>query len=210
MRVEGGSLVINAHVEEMNGKHFTSGKLHSKQSWTHGKFEARVKLPKGKNLWPAFWMMPAKSVYGGWAASGEIDIMEYRGERPDTVLGTIHFGGSWPNNIASGSGDVKFPSDFSADFHTFGIEWDANQMQWTLDGKVWHKENMNRSFFSGKGNNPYTKNGQPFDQAFYVILNVAIGGNFFNGMGSQVTPAEAKNWAKPTMEVDYVRVYENK
>ncbi len=210
VRLENGNLVINSRVEEMNGKHFTSGKLHSKQSWTYGKFEARAKLPKGKHLWPAIWMMPAKSVYGGWAASGEIDIMEYRGERTDTLLGTIHFGGSWPNNRASGSGEVKFGSDFSADFHTYGFEWNENEMQWLLDGKVWHKENIHRNFYSGVGNNPYTKPGQPFDQSFYWILNVAIGGNFFptNPFGPQVTPEEARHWAKPTMEVDYVRVWE--
>jgi beta-glucanase (GH16 family) len=77
-RKENGSLLIHVVVEPVNGKHYTSARLNSKKAWTYGKFEVRAKLPKGKLLWPAIWMMPKDSVYGGWAASGEIDIMEYR------------------------------------------------------------------------------------------------------------------------------------
>jgi len=136
--------------------------------------------------------------------------MEYRGDRTNEILGTIHYGGTAPNNIHSGSGEIKFGTDFSADWHTYGVEWDTNEIKWFCDGKEYHKENINRSMYSGKGKNPYTKNGQPFDQPFHWILNVAVGGNFFpaNVYGGQVTPAEAKNWAKPTMEIDYVRVWE--
>jgi beta-glucanase (GH16 family) len=144
------------------------------------------------------------------AASGEIDIMEYRGDRPNEILGTIHYGGTAPNNIHSGSGETKFGTDFSADWHTFGVEWDTNEIKWFCDGKEYHREDIHRSMYSGKGNNPYTKPGQPFDQPFHWILNVAVGGGFFpaNVFGSEVTPEEAKHWAKPTMEIDYVRVWE--
>jgi len=194
VKLEGGHLVIHVKVEESKGKHFTSGRVLSKKAWTFGKFEARAKMPKGKHLWPAIWMMPQKSTYGVWAASGEIDIMEYRGERPNQIMGTIHYGASWPNNINSGSGEKTYPSDFSADWHTYGVEWEANEIRWYVDGNEYHKENIHRNMYSGKGTNPYTKPGQPFDQPFYWILNVAVGGGFFPAsvFGPEVTPAEAK------------------
>jgi beta-glucanase (GH16 family) len=194
----------------MNGKHFTSGKLHSKQNWTYGKYEAKAKLPKGKNLWPAIWMNPAKDSYGNWAASVEIDIMEFRGERTDTILSGLHYGGPYPNDTGHGSGEIKFGLDFSADFHKFGLEWNQNEIKWLVDEKEFHKENINRSLYSGKGKNPYTKPGQPFDHSFYWILNLAIGGNFFpvQYYGPQVTLEEAKQWPKPTMEIDWIRVWE--
>ncbi|XP_054156520.1 glucan endo-1,3-beta-glucosidase-like [Oppia nitens] len=209
-RQEGGHLVINARVQEEGGRHFTSARLTSKKSWTYGKFEARAKLPKGKNLWPAIWMMPKDSKYGGWAASGEIDIMEARGERPTITQGTIHYGGSWPNNIYSGSGERNFNKDFTADYHTFAVEWDQNMIRWYVDGQEYHRENINRNMWSGKGANPYNHNGAPFDQGFFWILNIAVGGNFFpqNVYGPPVTPDEARRWEKPSMEIDYLRVYQ--
>jgi hypothetical protein len=142
------------------------------------------------------------------AASGEIDIMESRGERPNKIIGTIHYGGTSPNNIYSSSGEKEFPVDFSANYHKFAVEWNAKEIKWLLDEKEYYSQNINRSMYSGQGTNPYTKSGQPFDQPFHWILNVAVGGVFFpsNVYGPQVTPEEAKQWAKPTMEVDYVRV----
>jgi len=212
-RKENGHLVIDVVVESVNGKDYTSARMRSKKHFTYGKFEIRARMPKGKHLWPAIWMMPQDSAYGGWAASGEIDIMEYRGERPDTILGTLHYGGAWPNNAASGSGELKISgiTDFSADFHTFALEWEQNEMRWYVDGKEFHKENLNRSFYSGKGTNPYTANRQPFDKDFFFILNVAVGGDFFpSATYGTLSVAEAKAWAKPTMEIDFVRVSQNK
>jgi len=207
-RRENGSLIIEVVVEESNGKHYTSARLNSVKHWTFGKFEVRAKLPKGKHLWPAIWMMPQDSVYGGWAASGEIDIMEYRGERTNIILGTIHYGGAWPNNVNSGSGEKTYAgTDFSAGFHTFGLEWSADQMIWSLDGTAYHTENLNRAFYSGKGTNPYTANRQPFDKDFYFILNIAVGGNFFpEATYGTLSVDEAKQWPKRTMEIDFVRV----
>ena len=193
----------------MGGRHFTSARMVGKPAFTYGKMEARAWLPAGKHLWPAIWMMPRDSKYGVWAASGEIDIMEYRGERPHVTLGTIHYGGSAPNNKYSGSGEKTFSQDFSKGWHTFGIEWSPTDIKWFVDGQHYHTENINRMMWSGKGKNPYNKNGQPFDQAFHFILNIAVGGNFFpeHRFGKQVTPDEAKHWAKPTMEIDYVRAF---
>jgi len=198
-------------VEPYKGRHFTSGFLNgSAHSWAFGKFEAKAKLPKGRHLWPAIWMMPANSVYGKWPASGEIDIMEYIGEKTNEILGTIHYG-AIGHPLQSGSGSLKFgTTDFSADFHTFGLEWDANEIRWYCDGKEYHKQNTHVSMWDGKGTNPYTKPGQPFDQPFYWILNVAVDGLMFptNWSGPHITPEEAKNWAKTTMEIDYVRVWQ--
>ena len=138
--------------------------------------------------------------------------MEARGERTSIVQATLHYGGSWPNNAASGSGEKNLNKDFSADWHTFGMEWDKNEMRFYVDGVEYHKENINRNLWSHRGTNPYNHNGAPFDKPFYWILNVAVGGNFFpaNAYGQPVTQEEAKHWAKPTMEVDYLRVYQQK
>jgi len=205
-----GHLVIHAIPEEYDGHSYTSSRMHLKhRGWTYGKFEARAKMPKGKFLWPAIWMFPQDTVFGTWAASGEIDIVEFRGQRTNQIQGTIHYGGYWPHNKWSGSGELNFTTDFTADFHTFALEWDQNQMVWTLDGKEFHKENMKKSFYSGNGPNPYTKDGEPFNQNFQWILNIAIGGQFFpNNVYGGLTVNDAKGWEKPTMEVDYVRVYQ--
>ena len=205
-RVENGHLVIDARVENYEGHHFTSARLNSRHAWAYGKFEARAKMPHGKDLWPAIWMMPRDSKYGAWAASGEIDIMELWGDKPHEIVGSIHFGGTQPNNIHRNSGVRHFDADLTAGFHTYGLEWDANEIKWFLDGQHYHTENINQNMWSHKGTNPYHKNGEPFDQPFYWILNIAVGGTFF-GNGPYVTPAEANHWPKHTMEVDYVRVY---
>lgn len=144
------------------------------------------------------------------AGSGEVDIVELRGDKPNVVQGSLHFGGAWPNNQYSGSGEKTFPKDFSADFHVFTLEWEPTQFRWSVDNEVYHTENINRMMWSGKGTNPYTKNGQPFDKPFFLIFNVAVGGNFFPATeyGGPISLDEARKWAKPTMEVDYVRVYQ--
>jgi len=92
VRIENGHLVIDAKVESYQGQNFTSARLKTNNAWTYGKIEARIRLPRGHQLWPAFWMLPQDNKYGGWAASGEIDIMEYRGDNPRDISGTIHYG----------------------------------------------------------------------------------------------------------------------
>ncbi len=162
----------------------------------------------GKHLWPAIWMLPTKPIYGTWAASGEIDIMEYRGQNTSFIEGTLHFGGQWPHNINKGSGVKDFGIDFSADFHEFSIEWDCDQILWFVDNQQFHKETLVRSFWSEKGDNPYTSIRQPFDQKFQFIFNVAVGGNYFGHLG-ELTSDEAKSWPKPSLEIDFVKVYQN-
>jgi len=202
--------VIKSIPEEYDEHHYTSSRLHLRHvGWTYGKFEAKARMPKGKHLWPAIWLYPQESLFGTWAASGEIDIMEYRGEVANQTQASIHYGGYWPHNAYSGSGETNFAVDFSADFHVFTFEWDENEMKWSIDGKEYHKENMKRSFYSGKGPNPYTKNGEPFNQNFQWILNTAISGQFFpSEKYGSLTVDDAKKWQKPTFEIDYVRVYQ--
>ena len=137
--------------------------------------------------------------------------MEARGEKHSITQGTIHYGGTQPNNIMSTSGEHETGKDLTSDFHSFYIEWDQNEIRWYVDGQLYHREGINRNMWSGKGNNPYNHNGAPFDRYFYMILNLAVSGNFFlpqNVYGPPVTPEEARHWEKPTFEVDYVRVYQ--
>jgi len=199
-RVEDGHLVIHARHEGWENREFTSAKLTSRASWKYGKFQIRARMPRGKHLWPAVWMMPQNSVYGGWPRSGEMDLVEYRGQRPQQILGTAHFGAAWDNKGSVGTGERDYPLDFSADFHLFEYIWDADGIQWLMDGQQMHWESLRRNFWPGL----YTADGQPFDQDFYLILNLAVGGNFFGG--EPFDPIEADSWPKPTLDIDYIRV----
>jgi len=162
----------------------------------------RARMPKGKHLWPAFWMMPANSEYGGWPRSGEIDITEYRGQRPQQILGTLHFGPAWDNKGQVGTGERDFPIDFSQDFHVFGLDWSPTQMQWIVDGNVYHTEPLDKNFWPGL----YNSNSSPFDKNFFIIINLAVGGNFFGG--EPFDPIEADQWPKNTFEIDWIRKFE--
>jgi len=210
VRVQDGFLYVTAKPENYNGKQYTSGRINTKghAAWKYGRFDIRAKLPRGDYLWPALWLLPRDSVYGPWAASGEIDIMEARGQLPKQTQSTVHHGGSWPNNVYTGSGPVDFSFDFTADFHIFSLIWDADSMQFLVDGKVFHTQNLDRGFYSGKGKNPYTANRQPFDQPFFFIINLAIGGGFFGAQSNALSVATAQKWPSPSLVVDYIRVYQ--
>ncbi|MEL7186162.1 MAG: glycoside hydrolase family 16 protein, partial [Pseudomonadota bacterium] len=192
----GGVLTIEAREEAMNGFNYTSARINTRDrfAFRYGRIEARIRLPGGQGLWPAFWLLPQNDQYGGWAASGEIDIMEavnLGASGGNTIYGTIHYGGSWPNNVFTGDTTVA-PSDATAEFHTYAIEWDATQIRWYVDDVLYSMQN---SWYSTGGSFP-----APFNQHFYILLNVAVGGNFpGNPDGSTTFPT--------TMEVDWVRVY---
>lgn len=191
---ENGSLVIRARNEEYQGSRYTSARLvtKGKASWKYGRIEARAKLPVGQAIWPAIWMMPEKSVYGGWPVSGEIDIVELIGKEPGTIHGTLHFGN--PHDQVSGAFSLPAGQSFADDYHVFAIEWEPGAIRWYLDGNEYFS--ATRWFTSAK-NSPFPA---PFDQPFYLIMNVAVGGRW-PGYPNATTPAEAK------MLVDYVRVY---
>jgi len=198
--IENGNLVIKAKKETYGGRNYTSAKLFSKADWKYGKFEAEILLPVGQGFWPAFWMMPANDVYGGWAASGELDIMEARGRLPGSVAGTLHYGASWPSNKYTGS-DYFFPQGQSiAQYHTYTAEWEPGEIRWYVDGILYQTQN-NWSTKGASGEEKYAFPA-PFDQKFYLMLNLAIGGAFDGGL----SPADSMF---PTeMKVNYVRVYE--
>jgi beta-glucanase (GH16 family) len=194
--VENGSLFIEAKLEAYGGKTYTSSKLvtNTKFSQTYGRFEARIKLPVGNGLWPAFWMMPEESVYGGWARSGEIDIMEAKGRFPFESSGAIHYGGTWPNNTYQ-HGSYTFDQNNGIDqFHVYAVEWTSESITWYVDNDVmWSTSN----WYSEGNDFP-----APFDQDFFIILNLAIGGNFDGG----ILPSDQLFDSNVYMEIDYVRV----
>jgi len=203
VRQENGILVITARREWWDDGQttlpFTSTRMRTYSNFLYGKFEIRARLPKGKHLWPAFWMMPANSEYGEWPRSGEIDIMEYRGQRPTNTLGTIHYGESKENKGQSGSPETTFPVDFSEDFHVFGLDWSPTKFMWLVDDQVYHEETLERNFWESV----YNRNGQPYDKEFYILINLAVGGMFFGD--EPFDPIEADGWAKPTYEIDWIR-----
>lgn len=214
--VQGGMLHIRAIKESLHGCGYSSAKLKTKKrdgsplfNQKYGKFEFRAKLPLGKGVWPAIWMLPQDEKFGGWAASGEIDVLEARGQEPNKVLGTLHFGSRWPNN-AHASRDYILPDGGTiADFHTYSVEWEPGEIRWAFDNLVYARQSFwwsSSKSDGGKGGKPKDESElnpwpAPFDQPFYLIMNVAVGGKFLgNPDKTTAFPAE--------MLIDYVRVYE--
>ena len=177
--IRDGLLVLRAERKAREGVPFTSGMVasHGKFSQRYGRFEARVKLPKGRGLWPAFWLLPESRVW-----PPEIDIMEHKGRLPDRVWLTLHLpqAGTWQPK--SDSKEWTGP-DFTADFHTFAVEWRPGEMRWFVDGVERH------SFLRPTPDLP-----------MYLILNLAVGGHF-DGDPDAGTPFPSE------MLVDWVRVY---
>ncbi|TWT64579.1 glycoside hydrolase family 16 protein [Allorhodopirellula solitaria] len=199
VRVENGNLVLEARHDHAaiagTEREYSSGRIHTKHrgDWTYGRVEVRAKLPVGQGIWPAIWMLPTDDAYGGWAASGEIDIMEYRGQTPNEVLGTLHFGGSWPENTHS-SASYKLPAGtFAEEFHVFTLDWQAEKMVWSVDGHAYRTETK---WHSSQAEYP-----APFDQRFHLLLNLAVGGGF-------VGSPDATTAFPQQLLVDYVRVYQ--
>lgn len=190
--VNAGFLEIIALEENFMGADYTSARIRTidKGDWTYGRFEARLKTPFGRGIWPAFWMMPTDNVYGTWPASGEMDIMELLGHQTNIAYGTCHYGTSG-NHQQLGSNLVLNEGDFSEEFHTFALEWTATSLNWYIDNSLYYSvSNLDVA--------PYE---WVFDQDFHFILNVAVGGNWpGNPNGATAFPQ--------TMEVDYVRVYQ--
>lgn len=180
-----------------------------KASWRYGKVEVRAKLPQGQGTWPAIWMLPEKDRYGTWAASGEIDILEAvnlgvpcakcPGGRENTILGTLHFGGKWPNNKHKGE-EVPFPEVLDGGFHTYAIEWGPERITWQVDGKTYAVRTADEWSTTGS-----KVRGAPFDQPFHLILNLAIGGKLAEtrGLGGVRLDGYPKR-----MEIDWVRVWQ--
>ncbi len=204
--VEDGKLIIKALEEEttdhLGSYDYTSAKLKTKNlfSQKYGRFEISAKLPLGQGLWPAFWMLPEDDVYGGWAASGEIDIMEAWGSKPTLMSGAIHYGGLSPKNTFSGGQTTLEDDGTINEFHEYAIEWLPGKITWFVDDVPYHTES---SWYSVDENGENYAFPAPFDQEFYMVMNLAVGG-WFDGDPDENTEFPAQ------MEVDYVRVYESK
>lgn len=184
--IENGTLVIQAREEKYLGKDYTSARMRTrnKGDWKYGLFVIRAKLPYGKGLWPAIWMLPTDWEYGGWPMSGEIDIMELLGDNVKKVYGTIHYAGASNEHQQAGGSFTLQSGNFVEEFHTFALAWDSLGFQWFVDDSLYY----------------YTVKGKPFDKRFHLLLNVAVGGNWPGSPdGFTVFPQR--------MTVDYVRVY---
>ena len=182
-------------------KSYTSGRISTQnlKTFTYGRFEVKAKVPKGQGYLPAFWLMANdENVYGQWPRCGEIDCMEVMGQDTNKLYGTIHYGN--PHAESQGTYTIKDGEEsFSDDFHTFTCDWEPGKITWYVDGIKYHEESNWHSTTEGQGTLTYPA---PFDQPFYIILNLAVGGSWVGN------PNEKTNFDNNPFVVDYVRVYQ--
>ena len=216
VQVRDSCVFIRAVKAPLHGCGYTSARLKTKArdgrvlfAKQYGRVEFRARVPWGKGLWPALWMLPVDDKYGGWAASGEIDLMEIVGEKPQEVLSSIHFGSSFPRRSLVTKTHPLPPGSLVSDWHVYAVEWEPGEIRFFVDETLtcthrhwWSCSRLENSLgveAAGEGDlNPWPA---PFDQPFYLLMNVAVGGNF-PGVPNAATvfPAE--------LVVDYVRVYD--
>ena len=198
--IEDGDLVIQPirTVNDQGNYEYTSGRISSlrHQSFRYGRIEARIRVPQGQGFLPAFWMMPENESYGGWPKSGEIDIMEVLGSDTDTLYGTIHYGD--PHRQSQGVYDLP-EGDFATEYHIFAVDWEPGLISWYIDGELYYQTDYWYSADAVRTRD-YPA---PFDQEFYIILNVAVGG-VWPGDPAEDTPFDERG----QMRVDYVRVFQ--
>jgi beta-glucanase (GH16 family) len=190
-RVENGQLIIEARQEKYEDSYYTSARLKTQglQSFQYGRIEARLKVPSGAGLWPAFWMLGANFDGTNWPDCGEIDIMEYIGREPDLILGTAH--GPGYSGAMGMSQWNRQEYNIADDFHTYAIEWEADEIRWYYDGDLYFT--LTPDDLSGRT--------WVFDRPFFIILNLALGGQLAGPIGLDTAfPAQ--------LQVDYVRVFE--
>ena len=182
-------------------KSYTSGRISTQnlKTFTYGRFEVKAKVPKGQGYLPAFWLMANdENVYGQWPRCGEIDCMEVMGQDTNKLYGTIHYGN--PHAESQGTYTIKDGEEsFSDGFHTFTCDWEPGKITWYVDGIKYHEESNWHSTTEGQGTLTYPA---PFDQPFYIILNLAVGGSWVGN------PNEETNFDNNPFVVDYVRVYQ--
>ncbi len=198
--VKDGVLTIRALREttdvEGKVKHFTSAQLMTNKlaSWQYARFEARIKVPKGAGFWPAFWMMPENDRYGGWPKGGEVDIMEMIGREPNTNIAVAHYFDYRKNAHRALHASWVNPAPLDEAFHVYALDWTADGMVWSFDGQP---------YFQAKGwpTPPGGGKGAPYDQPFYLIVNLSVGGKW-SGLPTAQTPFPGD------LQIDYVRVYQ--
>lgn len=186
--IENGCLVITGKKEDVGGKHYTSSRMTTqrKHEFLYGRIEARIKIPVGQGLWPAFWMLGANISEVGWPACGETDIMEHI-NTDSLIYGTLH----WDNNGHVQSGDTLRSTPSS--YHVYAVEWDKDAISWYIDSIKYHTVIITNGINST----------EEIHQPFFILLNFALGGDW---PGQQID--DSKLPAK--MYVDYVRVYQKK
>lgn len=188
--VQNGVLIITAKKESYNGSSYTSARLVTKGKFeqAYGRFEARIRVPYGQGMWPAFWLLGANEETVTWPKCGEIDIMEMRGQEPTKILGTVHGPGySGGNAISKSYGLLN--DRFDTGFHIYGIEWGPKYINFYVDNVLYNQ--ITPSDVTGEW---------VYDHPFYIIINLAVGGSFVGAPNSE-TPFPQ------SMLVDYVRVY---
>ncbi len=191
--VKNGMLHINAYYDTTLQPAFRSARLKtkSKGDWQYGTVEVRAKLPAGRGIWPAIWMLPTDWKYGGWPHSGEIDIMEFVGYVPDSLYGTVHTG-SYNHTLETQKGSQIYMPGISDDFQIFKMNWTPDYIEIGVNDTTFFK-------FDNEQNGSAT---WPFDQPFHLLVNMAIGGNWGgkNGVDTSIFPQ--------TFLIDYIRVYQ--
>jgi beta-glucanase (GH16 family) len=193
-----GNLVITARKENpadyqchYGRCEYTSARLNTSRTFKqkYGRFEARIKIPRGQGIWPAFWMLGGGFPGTPWPDCGEIDILENIGKEPTRVHGSLHGPGYSGGNAITGSYDHPEGKAFADDFHTFAVEWSPDSIAWFVDGKEYQRKT------------PADANGKPwpYNQEFFMILNVAVGGGWPG-------PPDGSTQFPQQMLIDYVRV----
>lgn len=190
--IQNGVLLITAQQESFQGSEYTSARLLTKDKFEqqYGRFEARIRLPFGQGIWPAFWMLGADIDENPWPGAGEIDIMEYRGQNPTVLIGSVH-GPGYSGGEAISKEYTLQNDRFDTGFHIFGVEWAPEYVNFYVDDVLYNQ--ITPEDVTG----PWV-----FDKPFYILMNLAVGGTF-------VGSPNAETEFPQTMIVDYVRVYKN-
>jgi beta-glucanase (GH16 family) len=191
--VSNGNLIIEARKESIGGFNYSSARLttQNKKTFTYGRVDIRAKLPQGKGIWPALWMLGSNITSIGWPASGEIDIMEYLGHETNKSHGTLHYGASTASHGSKGNSFTLSSGTFYEQFHVFSMEWKLDQIKLYVDNNLFLTVNK-----ADVGSSPY-----PFNAPFFFIFNVAVGGNWPGSPDATTTFPQR-------MIVDYVRVFQ--
>ncbi|WP_053084583.1 family 16 glycosylhydrolase [Catenovulum maritimum] len=219
-----GPAHVDGNMSDSKTLPYTSARLNTKHKadWTYGRFEISAKLPQGQGTWPAIWMLPTDNVYGTWAASGEIDIMEAvnintasdapeaeQGALETRIHGTLHFGRNWPENVHSGTSyTLPNSQDPSSDFHQYAVEWEPGEIRWYVDNIHYATQTSAGWYTQYPDQAGKLVNGSadaPFNQNFHILLNLAVGGAWAaNTNNKGIDPSVFPQ----TLAIDYVRVYQ--